>query len=82
MSSIIDRTVSDRGPRVFEIVDDEPKTVAERIAIEAKENGCICQICADAGVECEAIARPDHDECDACAGGYHPNLGRSRGGRS
>lgn len=38
---------------------------------EPKENGCICQECADAGYECERIARKGDDICAPCASDDH-----------
>ena len=40
--------------------------------VTPKEDGCICDVCAERGVECERIAMaPGEDLCLPCAMGAH-----------
>lgn len=46
---------------------------------EPKMNGCICQTCADRGVECRNTAGSEWDEqCDPCLNGHHAADERGR----
>lgn len=38
---------------------------------EFPRDGCICQTCAERGVECVRVADPGEDECRPCRRGLH-----------
>jgi hypothetical protein len=44
---------------------------ADRVPIAPKISGCICQACADRGIECDRVALSGDDECFDCQRGRH-----------